>query len=355
MNKKYSVLVLAVLFIFFILPANAQTGTQFTVYGQVFDTDGSPVNGIAVSLTANGGTISNTTSNATNSSGALFPGYYYLHLANLPVGVGSGTDMTVQATTTGKSATRKVTRAEIEPQKIDLTLSIAPAVTPTPTATRRPSGGGGGGGGGATSGEQFENIEKRESREEFLVKDIPSKYRFTSPDLPISQVQITSTINAGVITAQVELLKGPSILVKEKPPGTVYKNINIWLGTSGFAVPKNIKEALIKFNVEKSWIESGGFMETSIVMLRWDGEKWIALDTKSIDEDNTFIFYEAKTDAFSPFVITTKAEAVVVETTPKEEVKETPTATPIPTEEAPGFEIVMAMLSIIYVIWRIRK
>lgn len=215
------------------------------------------------------------------------------------------------------------------------------------------SAGGGGGGGGITSGEPFENILKKETREELLAKDTPAKYTFTTPDLPVSEIQITSSTNAGIISAQVELLKNVSKLVNENPPGVVYKYVNIWVGTSGFAVPKNIKEAIIKFKVENSWLRSGNIKDTDAVMLRWDGLQWNALDTQVTGKDENFTYYQAKTNAFSPFAISS-AEVLLATPVPTATAippTETTTSTPIATK-APGFEVVLvvAVLSTLYIL-----
>lgn len=355
MNKKCTALY-AVLFLFFVLPAQAQTGTQFTVYGQVFDTDNTPVNGVTVSLSVSGGTISTITTTAEKTDGSTVNGYYKLDLVNLPVGVSQGTSMTLTATTTGKSASTTVARAAAEPQRVDLYLSTG--------GGGGGGNGGGGGGGGAPSAEPYENIIKRESREEFIVKDLPVKYIFTTPELPVSEIMITSTFNAGMITAQAELLKSTSKLVKENASGTVYKYINLWVGTSGFAVPKNIKEAIIKFKVENSWLASGGFKDTDIVMVRWDGAQWLSLDTQPKNKDESFTYFEAKTNAFSSFAITglkgravpTATPAVEVTVTPAKPTG-TPTPSPVPTKKISGFEIVLVMVvfSAVYIFVRKRR
>lgn len=359
MNKKYTALY-AVLVLFFILPAQAET--QFTVYGQVFDIDNTPVNGVTVSLSVGTDTISTITTNA-ESNGTSIPGYFYF--PNLPGSVDAGTSMTLTATTTGKSASKTVARAATEPQRVDLYLSTGTAnPTPTATATVITPSSGGGGGGGAPSGEPFENIQKRESREEFMVKDLPATYSFTTPELPISETIIISTINAGMINVQVELLKNTSKLVNESAPGIVYKYVNIWVGTSGFAVPKNIKEATIKFKVENSWLVPGSLKDTDVVMLRWDGSKWNTLETQVINKDGNFTYYQAKTNAFSPFAISRVKGLNVPTAIPPVEVTETPakptetlTPTPVATKKTPGFEVVLAatILLAVYIFGQKRR
>ncbi len=360
MNMK-SILLYTVLFLFFIIPAQAQTPSTFTVYGQVFDGN-TPINGITVSLSVSGGTISAVTTTATQTDGSTVNGYYYLDLANLPVSVSEGASMTLTATYNGKSASTTVARAANEPQRVDLTLTAGAAATPSTTAVS--SSGGGGGGGGTTSGEPFENIQKKESRDGFMVKDLPTKYTFTTPELPVSEIQITSTTNADMITTLVELLKNQSKLANESAPGVVYKYVNIWVGTAGFAVPKNIKEATIKFKVESAWLASGSLKDTDVIMLRWDGSHLNALETQVIDKNESFTYYQAKTNAFSPFAISSVKGLGVPTAVPTVEVTETSvkpteTLTPAPavTRQSSGFEIVLAVavLSILYIFGRKRE
>lgn len=148
-----------------------------------------------------------------------------------------------------------------EPQRVDLHLSSGATATATATAAVTASG-------GAASGEPYENIQKKEPKEELMVRNLPTKYTFTIPELPVSETQITSTTDAGMITAQVELLKNLSKLANETAPGVVYKYVNIWVGTSGLAVPRNKKEAAIKFKVENSWLASGSLKDTDVIMMR---------------------------------------------------------------------------------------
>ena len=113
-----------------------------------------------------------------------------------------------------------------------------------------------------------------------------------------------------IITASGEVLKGTSTLVKTPPEGLVYKNVNIWVGTSGFATPRNIKEASIKFRVENSWMSANSITSSDIVLVKWNGNSWIELETRVLSKDDTDTFFEGKTNAFSPFAITAKEVGV---------------------------------------------
>lgn len=168
----------------------------------------------------------------------------------------------------------------------------------------RPGTNGGGSSGGASggSGENFSNINVIEKYDQPIYKDVMTSYKFINPKNPIIFVNITGNVNYDGITTMVETLKGTSSIVKSTATGDVYMNINIWVGTSGFAIPKNIKGAVIRFRVENSWIDD--LSNENIKLQRWDGSKWVTLETSEISKDSTFTYFEANTDSFSPFAIT---------------------------------------------------
>ena len=330
--KNIFTVIFFLIFLMLTVPAHAQGDTLFTVYGRGYDTDGvTPLDGITVTLTIGSSSTSAITNNGTLANGTAVIGYYYFPV--LPSGATTGTSMTISASTTGKSVSSTVARAASEPQKVDLTLSTGSSGT-----TSSPGGGGCGGGGGGTSGENFTNIVSRESREEIIVKDLPISYNFTTTEFPVYGIEIISFFNSGLIKIQIELLKGTSTLVNESAPPTVYKNVNIWVGTSGFATPNNIKEATIKFKVENSWLGNAGLKDADIVMFRWDGTKWLPLETLVKKNEGDFTHFEAKTNAFSPFAISAIKGGAPV-TTPTTQITPTTTtgtATPAITTKAPS-------------------
>jgi PGF-pre-PGF domain-containing protein len=166
------------------------------------------------------------------------------------------------------------------------------------------NGGGGTGGGGMVSAEPFENIDFFETRDADLIAGIPVTFRFTNPQIVVNELVITSNISAGLTSAKIELLKGTSRLVTSPPTGTIYKNLNIWLGTSGFAVPRNIREGIIRFRIDNSWISGENIDASKVLMMKWDGSQWISLETKQVRTDSNFAYYEARTNSFSPFAVT---------------------------------------------------
>jgi PGF-pre-PGF domain-containing protein len=169
-------------------------------------------------------------------------------------------------------------------------------------------GSSGGGGGGGMSGEKYSNIEVVEKYDLPIYKDKTTSYRFINEKNPIQYVNITGNVSTELITTSVEVLKSTSMFVTAAQAGIVYKNANVWVGLNGFAVPKNIKEAVIMFRVENSWIDKNNLTNSDINLLRWDGSKWITLQTSEKTKDSTYTYFEANTNSFSPFAITALKE-----------------------------------------------
>ena len=175
------------------------------------------------------------------------------------------------------------------------------------------SGGSSGGGGGGSSGENASNIELIEKYDMQISRDVTTSYRFTHMKNPVMFVNITGNTSLGIITVSEEVLKSTSSLVNTPPGGLVYKNFNIWVGTSGYATPRNIKEASIKFKVDNTWMNANSIAASDIVLVKWNGDSWIELETSVLSKDDTNTFFEGKTITFSPFAIAVKMGGVAAE------------------------------------------
>jgi PGF-pre-PGF domain-containing protein len=190
------------------------------------------------------------------------------------------------------------------------------------------TGGGGSGGGGVTTSEPFDNILMYLRIDGNLIANTSVSYNFSSmPQLGIYEILVTGSENENAVSMRVELLKGTSKLVTASPPGNVYKNVNIWAGS------KRIIEGRIRFKVDNTWISGSGGVSGDVKLLKWDGSKWVQLETTQINNDADSTYYEAKTETFSPYaisgmggVVTPTATPVVTGGTPVQ----TPLVTPIP-------------------------
>ncbi|HLB69581.1 MAG: PGF-pre-PGF domain-containing protein [Candidatus Methanoperedens sp.] len=165
--------------------------------------------------------------------------------------------------------------------------------------------GGGGGGAGGGSAENYSNIVLREKYDLFIYKNLTTSYCYRNVDNPIVCVNITGNINGGETSTIVEVLKNTSSLVKAPADGLTFRNVNIWVGTYGFASSQNIQDAVITFRVDKSWIDENRIDPTSILLSRYSNG-WSSMPTEKIGEDAYRVYYKAHTNSFSPFAIIAK-------------------------------------------------
>ena len=221
------------------------------------------------------------------------------------------------------------------------------------TPTSSSSSGGSSGGAGVSTSEPYDNIEKAERQEKDLIANTPVSYNFRTPELCIYEIVVTGEHSEYDVALRVETLKGTSKLVNTSAPGMVYENVNVWAGS------KRIKEAIIKFKVENSWIDRNNLVTGDIRMIRWDGSKWVSLETTENTKDNNFTFYKAKTDSFSALAITgLKYEESKVQTTETEDRKteEMAVIPDVQTEKSSGFGVILAILTFILInIFRNRR
>ncbi|WP_342305190.1 PGF-pre-PGF domain-containing protein [Methanolobus sp. ZRKC5] len=162
----------------------------------------------------------------------------------------------------------------------------------------------GAGGGGGNPGENIENIDIKEVEKLYITGDSEVIYLFDENANPIKFIRYRSLKNAGFITSTIEVLKDVSSTISEKPEGTIYRNINIWLGKAGYATETNMKDMRISFAVLKKWILVNDVETTDIHLKRYHEHKWETLETKMTGENEDFVIFEAITPGFSPFAIT---------------------------------------------------
>ncbi len=133
------------------------------------------------------------------------------------------------------------------------------------------------------------------------------------------------------------MLKNTSILVKKPAPGTVYKNLNIWVGNSGFSSSENLENASISFRVNRIWLSENSIGENTITLYRYSDDTWNELSTVLTGEDEDFFYFKAKTPGFSPFAISGPDEkSQPIEITPAREENNLMSKGETPEEENKG-------------------
>ena len=196
-----------------------------------------------------------------------------------------------------------VTAADNTIQNYTVTVTVVPDTTTETVAITTTGGGGGGGGGGGNTGETYENIEFKDVNSIFIGTG-NIEFAFSSESNDIQYIRFESLKNAGKTSTTIEVLHDISALVNSAPSGIVYRNINIWVGKTGYATENNIDNPVIGFKVKKDWIESYEIDVDSITLNRYDGGRWKQLSTSNTDSDDRYLYFKSRTDGFSSFAIT---------------------------------------------------
>ena len=167
----------------------------------------------------------------------------------------------------------------------------------------RSSSDGSSSGGAGGSRETQNNVEVKEISQAFVASGSSVIFDFPQKVTPVVNLSLGSKKTAGKTTTIVEMLKGKSTLVPELPSDEVYKSLNIWIGNGGFGNSNNIKDAVVNFTVEKTWIKDKNIDKSSIILNRYSDNKWNQLPTDLSGEDDSYLYFTAKTPGFSPFAI----------------------------------------------------
>ena len=278
--RRLSLLIIAIL----VLPSLAAAlQDPYIVYGYVRYPDGSPAAQFPVEVHTPS-QIKNTLSDTDGRYSVVFDNYNYSDPITVIV---SGVEA----------------YGSIDSSRPASIISITVPSTSQETQSSG-SGGGGGGRGGIDTGEEYENIELKEVATMYVSSGSNVSYQFENPEDPIIYVNYTALSSAGSITTTIEVLKSTSALAADAPPGAVYKNVNIWVGTYGYATEKNIKYPVIGFKVNRTWLHENKVLTSTIRLNRYTSGVWNPLPTVKTHEDTGYVYFESQTPGFSLFAIT---------------------------------------------------
>jgi len=230
-------------------------------------------------------------------------GYGYGYNAGYGYGYGYGNlsyvyNVTIETATLPVGDYNVVASLRAENNAVTKTFTSATGQFTITSAPTTSSGGSSGStGGGVVSSEPFDNVESSEIEEMSLLANQSVTYRFST--VPgIYEIAVVGKENENAVSLRVEALKGTSKRVTAAPDGIVSKNMNIFSSSSG------IKDALIRFKVENSWMERNSLSSRDMKMLKWDGSRWVQLETTEKNKDSTYTYFETKTASFASFAIT---------------------------------------------------
>ena len=156
--------------------------------------------------------------------------------------------------------------------------------------------------GSGISKEPAKNVEVKELATRNIMSGYHVKYDFMQTVTCITYIEFDPQKNFKKTTATVEMLKGKSIFVQKQPSGRIYSQVNIWLGNKGAGSEDSLKNSYTGFKVDREWIENNNVNESNITLL-WYDSKWQPLSTEKTGEDKDYIYFRAKTTAYSCFAI----------------------------------------------------
>jgi len=186
---------------------------------------------------------------------------------------------------------------------VGITIGTKPAAPPPLVGPPSPgsvagagAGGAGGGGGGGSlkpriiSWEKFFPVFSEGARTISVPAEVETTVYFVSVEMEEDAINVTFKTR--------DYYRKPSIV--EDAPGIVYRYCMIGLESLDTSLAG---EKLAHFRVEKNWFETKKIGIDTIILYRWDGEKWATLSTKKTGSSEEFYFYKAEAQDFSVFAV----------------------------------------------------
>jgi PGF-pre-PGF domain-containing protein len=154
----------------------------------------------------------------------------------------------------------------------------------------------------ATSTASPGNVAAMDSSVRYVGREAEVQYVFTDRNTPVTEISFETETNVGYVMATVNLLNHLPENAPSPSSVRVYQSMDIVLGDDAFS-SSGIGEATIGFAVSKEWLESNGFDEADIYMEHFSNGLWNRLPTALTGEDEEYVYFEAITTGFSPFMI----------------------------------------------------
>jgi hypothetical protein len=106
---------------------------------------------------------------------------------------------------------------------------------------------------------------------------------------------------------------------------------------------KRIRNATMQFKVENSWIDNNSLSADNIKMSTWDNTrgKWTELLTTTTNKDDTYTYFDSRTNTFSSFAISGIKAAPIATATATADLS-TPSAIAIVSTQGPVATVAVA-------------
>jgi len=125
-----------------------------------------------------------------------------------------------------------------------------------------------------------------------------SIFKLNKKEIGIHEIGIMVINPATSVYIKVTKLKGKPADVTHEVSGKVYQYIEI----THRNLRNNLEKAIIKFHVNKSWIEENNINKSTVSLYRYT-TSWQKLPTTLISEDSKTVYYQAESTGFSYFAI----------------------------------------------------
>ncbi|MFP4523799.1 MAG: PGF-pre-PGF domain-containing protein [Candidatus Woesearchaeota archaeon] len=127
--------------------------------------------------------------------------------------------------------------------------------------------------------------------------------RVSNPRSDMSFAAMEVSVKAEVSNARIKVVEAVDAASRQETSsfdGRLYRLFDIdHDDVSG----DDISSAQLSFKVDKDWLEGEGVAEDEVVLFRYDGFEWDSLETEEVDENMTFVFYEAESPGLSTFLV----------------------------------------------------
>lgn len=126
-------------------------------------------------------------------------------------------------------------------------------------------------------------------------------------------VKVSITVTQDVSGGEVETLQ---IAIEEftgrpervaVPSGVTYHYFGI---VTTNVTAENISSSLVEFKILRLWVEQNGIDEGTIKLLRWSNSEWQRLQTRFLNADSEYLYFEASTEGLSLFAATGEQKVI---------------------------------------------
>jgi PGF-pre-PGF domain-containing protein len=128
------------------------------------------------------------------------------------------------------------------------------------------------------------------------------EFDLSDGDGPVLGIGFDSENDEGLVVTKVQVLDGTPADVPV-PNGNLYSVMSIDVGAEGTISNDNAENIMIRFKVNKEWINENNIDMDTICLMHFYEVKWQELPTDFESENEKFLYFTAETPGFSIFSI----------------------------------------------------